>query len=106
MKRKSVFAVATFCGLLCSIGTAQNLQMKVTYISNGERLIIDGCDIHDMSDTAHCFVAHPDRPLHNGMTVYTNETRGTLNKLIPTCKPPNADEVRKHEEFERAIAAS
>jgi len=106
MKRKSVLAVATFCGLLCSIGTAQNLQMKVTYICNGERLIIDGCDIHDMSDTAHCFVAHPDRPLHNGMTVYTNETRGTLNKLIPTCKPPNADEVRKHEEFERAIAAS
>lgn len=106
MKRTSILTIATLCVFLCAVGVAQNLQMKVTYICNGERLIIDGCDIHDMSDTAHCFVAHPDRPLHNGMMAYTNETRGTLNKLIPTCKPPNAEEVRKHEEFERAIAAS
>lgn len=107
MKRSVVLAVAIFsCLLSRCVVEAQNLQMKVTYICNGERLIIDGCDIHDMSDTAHCFVAHPDRPLHNDMMAYTNETRGGLNKLIPTCKQPGAAEVKAHEDFERRVAAS
>jgi len=81
MEKRATLIVAILLGL-CSVAWTQTLQMKVTYICNGERLIIDGCDIHDMSDTAHCFVAHPDRPLHNDMMAYTNETRGAMNKLM------------------------
>jgi len=104
MEKRATLIVAILLGL-CSVAWTQTLQMKVTYICNGERLIIDGCDIHDMSDTAHCFVAHPDRPLHNDMMAYTNETRGAMNKLIPTCKQPSAAEVKAHQDFEKAVAA-
>jgi hypothetical protein len=44
-------------------------------------------------------VAHPDRPKRNGFMAYTRETRGTLKKLLPTCKPPTAEELAKAEAF-------
>ena len=46
-------------------------------------------------------VAHPDRPLHNGFMAYTNETRGALNKLVPTCKQPSANEVARAQAFQK-----
>ena len=49
---KRATSVAAILIILCSVISAQKLQMKVTSICNGERLTIDGCDIHDMSDTA------------------------------------------------------
>jgi len=33
--------------------------------------------------------------------VYTYETRGSLKKLLPTCKQPSADEVKKANDFQR-----
>jgi len=55
--------------------------------------------MQDLSDTANCFVGHPDTILSNGMVKYTNETRGSLKKLLPTCKQPSAEEIarEKHE---------
>ena len=74
---------------------AQDLQLGVTYTCGGERLYLESCNIRDLSDTSTCMVAHPDRPQHNGFMAYTTETRGTLKKLLPTCKQPTAAEVAR-----------
>ena len=66
-----------------------HLQLIVIYICNGEKLVLENCNIRDTSDTTNCLVQHPDRPTHNGLVAYTNETRGTLKKLIPTCQQPS-----------------
>jgi len=71
------------------------VQTNVTYVCNGERMLIESCNMRDTSDTSSCMVQHPDRPQHNGFVAYTNETRGTLKKLIPTCKQPSADEIAR-----------
>jgi hypothetical protein len=67
-------------GLLSSfvapITSAQDLQTKVTYVCNGERLVIDSCNIRDLSDSAKCMVGRPDTILSNGLMKYTYETRG------------------------------
>ena len=48
-----------------------------------------------------CMVGHPDRPKHNGFMAYTNETRGALKKLIPTCQQPTAQELAKADAFKK-----
>lgn len=67
-----------------------HLQLNVIYICNGEKLVLENCNIRDTSDSSNCLVQHPDRPTHNGLVAYTNETRGMLNKLVPTCQQPSA----------------
>src|ERR1700722_2782321 len=64
-------------------------QLNLIYICNGEKLVLENCNIRDTSDTTNCLVQHPDRPTHNGLVAYANETRGTLKKLIPTCQQPS-----------------
>ena len=94
-----VVIIALFVLLSAAIASAQDLHTKVTYLCNGERLLIESCNMRDQSDTSTCLVQHPDRPKHNGFVAYTNETRGTLKKLIATCKQPTADEVAHAEAF-------
>ena len=65
----------------------------LTYVCNGERLHIDSCNIRDLSDNSTCMVAHLDHMRPNGMPEYTNETRGNLKKLLPTCQQPSAQQV-------------
>ncbi len=79
----------------------QSFQTGVTYVCNGERMVIESCNMQNLSDNASCMVAHPDRPLHNGFMAYTNETRGALNKLAPTCKPPSANEVARAQAMQK-----
>jgi hypothetical protein len=89
-----VFCFSAVFGLLaCGIASAQDVQTGVIYVCNGERMEIESCNMRDLSDKTSCLVAHPDRPLHNGFVAYTNETRGTLRKLLPTCKQPSAAAV-------------
>jgi hypothetical protein len=85
-------SASLFAGGLAS---AQDLHTGVTYVCNGERLLIESCNMRDTSDTSTCMVQHPDRPLHNGFPAYTNETRGTLKALLPTCKQPGAAQVAR-----------
>ena len=99
IKPQVVVIIALFVLLSAAIASAQDLHTKVTYLCNGERLLIESCNMRDQSDTSTCLVQHPDRPKHNGFVAYTNETRGTLKKLIATCKQPTADEVAHAEAF-------
>ncbi len=102
----------TFRSAFCAVGLlfvlpfagnirADDIQLGATFVCNGERLYVESCNIRDLSDTATCTVAHPDRPQKNGIMVYTYETRGSLKKLLPTCKQPSPEEVRKANDFQR-----
>jgi len=103
--RFGIFGIAApLLGLLSSIASAeQSFQTGVTYVCNGERMEIESCNMQNLSDLASCMVAHPDRPLHNGFMAYTNETRGALNKLVPTCKQPSAEELARHQAFQKKV---
>ena len=90
--------LGVFCSSLC---VAQEIKLNVTYICDGERLHVESCNIRDLSDTATCQVAHPDRPQHNGFMAYTSETRGALKKLLPTCKQPSAQELAAADAFQK-----
>jgi hypothetical protein len=93
-----VMLLGVLCGSLCS---AQEIKLNVTYVCDGERLHVESCNIRDLSDTATCQVAHPDRPLHNGFMAYTSETRGALKKLLATCKQPSAQEQAAADAFQK-----
>ena len=80
---------------------AQDIKQNVTYVCNGERMYVESCNMRDLSDTSSCMVGHPDRPTRNGIMAYTNETRGTLKKLFPTCTQPTAQELAKAEAFKK-----
>jgi hypothetical protein len=74
---------------------AQDIKQNVTYICNGERMYVESCNMRDLSDNTSCMVGHPDRPMRNGIMAYTNETRGNLKKLLPTCTQPTPEELAK-----------
>src|SRR5208283_11234 len=80
---------------------AQDIKLNVTYVCNGERVVIDSCNIRDTSDTSTCMVGHPDTVLANGLMKYTYETRGNLKKLLPTCTQPTAQEIAREEAFKK-----
>jgi hypothetical protein len=100
-KPSSLALAASLVLLGAAAASAQDLQKNVTYVCGGERLVIDSCNISDLSDTSTCMVGHPDTILPNGLMKYTNETRGTLKKLLPTCKQPSADQVARAKAFEK-----
>ena len=105
--RAGVYAAigALWLATLCC--RAQDIKTGVTYVCNGERVIVTGCAIDDQSDPARCQVEYPDRPKRvtagGSFPIYKSTTRGELRKLLPTCTPPSAEEVKQHEDFERSI---
>src|SRR5450432_3007653 len=103
--RVNIFGISVLLlGLLSSIASAaQTFQTGVTYVCNGERMEIESCNMQNLSDLASCLVAHPDRPLHNGFMAYTNEARGSLKKLVLTCKQPSTQEVAKEQAFQKKV---
>jgi hypothetical protein len=105
MKILPVLAViVAMAGLFsAAIASAQTIQTNVTYVCNGERIEIENCNIHDTSDSSTCMVGHPDTILPNGLMKYTYETRGTLKKLLPTCKQPSSQQVAKAQAFNQRI---
>jgi hypothetical protein len=103
--RAGVLGMAAVLGLVATaMASAQDLQLHVTYVCNGERLFIENCNMQNLSDTANCFVGHPDTILPNGLMKYTNETRGSLKKLLPTCKQPSAEELARTKAFDKKVA--
>jgi hypothetical protein len=87
--------------VLLAVAAAQDVKLNVRYVCNGEHIYVESCNIRDTSDTSTCMVAHPDRPTKNGIMAYTNETRGTLKKLFPTCEQPSAQELAKADAFKK-----
>lgn len=73
---------------------------NVPYICNGERLVIENCNIRDTSDTSTCMVGHPDHILANGIMQYTNMTRRAIKQLFPTCKQPTPDQLSRAKAFQ------
>ncbi len=97
--RHGAVVLASLVLLFAGVASAQSFQTGVTYVCGSERLRIESCNMRDTSDASTCLVQHPDRPLHNGFVAYTNETRGALNKLVPTCKQPSAADVAHAQAF-------
>src|SRR5580693_7111208 len=93
-------AIVVFSAAMAS---AQDIEPGVTYVCNGERLMIDSCNIRDTSDTSKCFIGHPDTIMPNGLMKYTYETRGDLKKLLPTCKQPSPEEIKRAQAFQKKI---
>ncbi len=89
--------------LVAGISSAQDLQTKVTYVCNGERIVIDSRNIRDLSDSSKCMVGHPDTILSNGLMKYTYETRGHLKKLLPTCKQPSPEGIERAQALQKKI---
>jgi hypothetical protein len=73
---------------------------NVPYICNGERLVIENCNIRDTSDTSTCMVGHPDHILPNGLMQYTNMTRAAIKQLFPACKQPTPDQLNRAKAFQ------
>ena len=82
----------------------ESFQIGVIYVCNGERLLITGCDIHDMSDAAYCQAEWRDRPQHDGFPAYTSETRGSMRKLTATCTPPSSKQLEARAHFDKVLA--
>jgi len=88
--RRTIVALALAAASVAGVraAAAQDIRLNVTYVCNGERMVIDSCNIRDTSETSTCMVGHPDTVLPNGLMKYTYETRGNLKKLLPTCTQP------------------
>src|SRR5580698_7383996 len=101
--RKTIVALALGAASVAGVraAAAQDIKLNVTYVCNGERVVIDNCNIRDTSDTSTCMVGHPDTVLPNGLMKYTYETRGNLKKLLPMCTQPTAQELAQEEAFKK-----
>src|SRR5271167_3284270 len=100
--RSLTAALVAFFSFLITCGlSASDVQLNAVFVCNGERIVVDSCNMRDMSDTSTCMVGHPDQIKPNGLMAYTNETRGTLKKLLPTCKQPTAEQVAKANTFQK-----
>jgi hypothetical protein len=103
VRLRAIVSASLFGFFFVARVSAQDLQTNVTYVCNGQRVVIDSCNIRDTSDSSKCMVGHPDTVLPNGLMKYTTETRGDLKKLLPTCKQPSADEVKRAQAFNKRI---
>jgi len=98
--RLHIFSIAALVGF-CSLASADDIQTHVTYVCGGEHLFVESCNVRDLSDNSTCMVAHPDKMRPNGFPTYTNETRGTLKKLLPTCQQPSAKAVARVQDAQK-----
>jgi len=111
MKYRTTFCVLSAMTLFTALSViAQDIKIGVTYVCNGEQLIVTGCNIDSQADSAHCQVEYPDRPPRvtpaGKFPVYQSTTRGELRKLLPACKQPSAQELQQRENFEKGIQAA
>jgi len=104
LKSTIVFSKTVFLPIV--FATALSAQQDYTlpnvpYICNGERLVIENCNIRDTSDSSTCMVGHPDHIQPNGLMQYTNMTRAAIKQLFPTCKQPTPDQVGRAKAFQK-----
>jgi len=79
----------------------QQIHLHVTYVCNGERIYVDGCNIRDLSDKGVCNIAHRDKLTPTGIETYTYATRAELKKLLPTCTQPSAKSIAAADAFDK-----
>ena len=87
-----------FCAFATTLYAQQDYTLpNVPYVCNGERLVIENCNIRDTSDTSTCMVGHPDHILSNGLMQYTNMTRQPSSSSSPPASspPPTRSPPRK-----------
>jgi hypothetical protein len=96
-----LFLAAVAIVIAPAIASAQDIPVGPTYICSGEHIYVESCNIRDLSDTATCMVAHPDKLLPNGMNSYTYVARGALKKLLPTCTQPSAKQLGAAAAFQK-----
>ena len=108
MKPIWVLSLLAAYSAACSLVWADEpaIVLGLTYVCNGERLHIDSCNMRDTSDNSSCLVAHPDHMRPNGFPMYTNETRGNLKKLLPTCQQPSAQQITAAKNFQQRQQAT
>src|SRR5271170_4346598 len=104
--QRSAFLKSTIVILLSAFAVTLSAQQDYTlpnvpYICNGERLVIENCNIRDTSDTSTCMVGHPDHVMPNGLMHYTTMTRAAIKQLFPTCKQPTPDQVARAKAFQK-----
>ena len=104
--QRSAILKSTIAILLVAFAVTLSAQQDYTlpnvpYICNGERLVIENCNIRDTSDTSTCMVGHPDHVMPNGLMQYTNMTRAAIKQLFPTCKQPTPDQVARAKAFQK-----
>jgi hypothetical protein len=104
--QRSAFLKPTIAILLAAFAATLSAQQDYTlpnvpYICNGERLVIENCNIRDTSDTSTCMVGHPDHVMPNGLMQYTTVTRGALKKLFPTCTQPTPQQIAAAQAFQK-----
>jgi hypothetical protein len=104
--QRSSFLKSTIAILLAAFAATLSAQQDYTlpnvpYICNGERLVIENCNVRDISDTSICMVGHPDHVMPNGLMQYTNMTRAAIRQLFPTCKQPTPDQVARAKAFQK-----
>lgn len=102
----NAFLKSTIAILLAAFAATLSAQQdyilpNVPYICNGERLVIENCNVRDTSDTSTCMVGHPDHVMANGLMQYTSMTRAAIKQLFPTCKQPTPDQVARAKAFHR-----
>src|ERR1700676_501519 len=91
-----------FCAFAATLNAQQDYTLpNVPYVCNGERLVIENCNIRDTSDTSTCMVGHPEHVLSNGLMQYTTMTRAAIKQLFPTCKQPTVDQVARAKAFQK-----
>lgn len=81
----------------------RDIVLGVFYVCNGERVVVNACDVNNPSDSGTCQVAYFDRPRRNGYIPVSSETRGTLRKLLATCKQPSAEELETKRKFDEGV---
>jgi hypothetical protein len=69
-----------------AVASAQDIPTNVTLSCPGGQIRVESCNIRDTSDTSTCLVGHPETIMPNGLMKYTNETRGSLKKVLPNCQ--------------------
>ena len=102
--QRSGFLKSTMAILLAAFAATLSAQdytlPNVPYICNGERLVIENCNVRDTSDTSTCMVGHPDHLMPNGLMQYTNMTRAAIKQLFPTCKQPTPEQVARAKAYQ------
>jgi hypothetical protein len=95
-------APVLFCAFASILYAQQDYTLpNVPYVCNGERLVIENCNMRDTSNTSTCMVGHPDHILSNGIMQYTTMTRAAIKQLFPPCKQPTADQVARAKAFQK-----
>ena len=66
--KSTIVALALLAAFTATLYAQQDYTLpNVPYVCNGERLVIENCNMRDTSDNSTCMVGHPDHVMPNGL---------------------------------------